>query len=255
MQDVSGFKDHFSNQAADYGRYRPGYPDALFAYLAARAPGRRLAWDCATGSGQAARSLARHFRQVLATDASAAQLAHAHGPDNVHFAVAAAERTDLAAGSVDLITVAQALHWLDLQRFYAEARRVLRPGGVLAAWCYGLFSSSEPRIDRIIETFYGETVGPYWPPERRLIEAGYRTLPFPFAPVPAPQFGMRLELSLEGLLGYLGTWSAVQRYVADRGEDPLQTLAPQLRRVWPNREAITVQWTLRLLLGRVDASA
>ncbi len=180
------FKDHFSDQSGDYLRYRPSYPDALFAYLAEISPTRHLAWDCATGSGQAAQGLSAHFEKVIATDASAAQIDSAIPTANVHYRVASAESSGLPDHSVDLVTVAQALHWLDLERFYDEVRRVLKPGGLLAVWSYNLLRT-DSAIDAQVDAFYSRTVGPYWPPERRWIENGYRDLPFPFPEMAPPR--------------------------------------------------------------------
>ena len=249
------FKDHFSGHADDYRRFRPGYPQPLFAYLAARAPEHLLAWDCATGSGQAAAQLARHFDRVVATDASAAQIAQASAPDNVEFACASAEASTLTTGSVDLITVAQALHWFDFDAFFAEARRVLRPGGVLAAWCYGLFGSTSA-VDRIVARLYRDQVGAYWPPERRWIDERYATLPFPFPELPAPQFAMRVHWTLEQLLGYLNTWSAVRRFQRDHGYNPLDAVRTDLERAWPrNSVKLALTWAVHLRVGRYGRAA
>lgn len=247
------FKDHFSGHADRYEAYRPSYPDAMGEYLAAVAPGRDLAWDCATGNGQAAASLARHFRAVVATDSSAKQLAQARRHESIAYAVAHAERAPLPAGSIDLVTVAQALHWFDLSRFYAEVRRVCRPGGLCAAWCYGLHAI-DPRVDAVVHRLYGEILGEFWPPERHLVEQQYRTLPFPFAALEAPRFEMGARWDLARLLGYLNTWSSAQRYRARHGSDPLDLVRRDLEAAWgdPARERDVV-WPLTLRLGRVDA--
>ncbi len=170
------FQDHYSDVAPSYARYRPRYPRELFKHLAALAPARDLAWDCATGNGQAAAGLAAHFTRVVATDASHAQIANAQPHPGVDYGVAPAEQSGLATDSVDLIAVAQALHWFDTPGFFAEARRVLRAKGVLAAWCYGQMQIANPEAQRALDIYYAETVGLYWPPERRRMEAGYRTI-------------------------------------------------------------------------------
>ena len=213
---------------------------ALFAWLASVAPVRALAWDCAAGSGQASRDLAAHFlKQVIATDASAAQIAAAIPHPRVEYRVAPAEDSGLpeAAGS-DPITVAQALHWFDLDRFYAEARRVLKPGGVLAVWTYGVLAVAGEAVDARVQTFYREAVGPYWSPERRHVESGYRTLPFPFAELQAPDFNMEASWTLPELLGYFRSWSATSRYLAERGHDPVVALAADLRRFGVRRSIV-----------------
>jgi len=213
-----------------------------------------MAWDCATGSGQAAIGLAEHFAQVVATDASAAQLAAALAHPHVRYRQASADASGLAPQSVQLVTVAQALHWLDRPGFYAEARRVLVPGGVVAAWCYGLLELGAGGLDEPIHAFYERTVGPYWPPERALVDAGYRTIDFPFAELPLPPVTMEAELTLTQLGGYLGTWSAVLRYRSARGHDPVAPLLDRLGPEWggPERRRLA-RWPLGIRAGRVAA--
>jgi ubiquinone/menaquinone biosynthesis C-methylase UbiE len=248
---AQNFKDHFSSLAADYARFRPRYPDALFAWLADISPGKALVWDCATGNGQAASGLAAHFARVVATDASAAQIAGAERHERIEYRVAPAEASGLADASMDLVTVAQALHWFDLERFYGEVRRVLKPGGVIAAWCYNLLSLS-PEVDARLDDFYFNVVGPYWPPERKYLERAYADLPFPFARIDAPAFAMEAEWTLAQLLGYLGTWSATMRYQAARDADPRTALAAELTKLWPHAEqARRVRWPLAVRVGRV----
>lgn len=245
------FKDHFSRVAAAYAESRPRYHADLFAWLAGQCAAHDLAWDCATGSGQAAEHLAGHFRAVVATDASAAQIAAAGPHPRVAYRVAPAEASGLDAASVDLLTVAQALHWFDLPRFYAEARRVLKPGGLIAAWCYGVLRAADPAIDRAVSAFYADTVGPYWPPERRHIEAGYSDLPFPFERLEPPPFAMRTAWSLAELAGYLRSWSATDRYIAANGADPVAALEAELLPAWGDRHAkVRFDWPLTLLAGR-----
>jgi ubiquinone/menaquinone biosynthesis C-methylase UbiE len=173
------FKDHFSGHAEDYARFRPHYPGELFAYLGSICAEREDAWDCATGNGQAAIGLAAHFKRVIATDASMKQLESAPLDRRVQYRVSAAEESGLDSNSVDLITVAQALHWFDLPKFWTEAKRMLKPQGIVAVWSYNLVSIA-PAIDRVVDRFYRDTVGPFWPLERAIVEAGYRTIDFPF---------------------------------------------------------------------------
>lgn len=246
---TAGFKDHFSSASDAYAAFRPTYPAALYAWLAGLCGMRATVWDCATGNGQAARGLAAHFGRVVATDASSEQIRHALPHPGVDYRVAPAEASGLAAASVDLVTVAQAAHWFDLPRFYAEARRVLKPGGVLALWGYGRLVLPDG-LDTAFLDFYAETLGPYWPAERALIEDGYRGLPFPFAPIEAPAFAIRVEWNLPRLMAYLSTWSAVKRYQAARGHDPLPALQARLAPAWGEpMTARALDWPLFLRVG------
>jgi SAM-dependent methyltransferase len=253
----NSFKDHFSTDTSSYARYRPSYPPALFDALAELSPGTDLAWDCATGSGQAAVALARRFAHVIATDASAEQLTAAEAHPRVEYRAEHAEHSTLASGSVSLVTVAQALHWFDLAAFASEVRRVCRPDGVLAAWSYGLGKVLVPgRADEVgqaLQRFYSSTVGAYWPPERRLVEAGYATLQLPWERITLPAFAMEASWNLPDLLGYLRTWSAVKRYRAALGHDPVEAFAQELAALWGDpTQAHPVQWPLTLLAARVS---
>ncbi|KAB2317833.1 class I SAM-dependent methyltransferase [Betaproteobacteria bacterium SCN1] len=250
---AAGFKDHFSSASDAYAAFRPDYPDALYAWLAGQCGARAAAWDCATGNGQAARGLAAHFGRIVATDASAEQIRHAQPHPGVDYRVASAEASGLATASVDLVTVAQAAHWFDLPRFYAEARRVLKPAGILAVWGYGRLVLPDP-LDAPYLDFYARTLGPYWPAERALVEDGYRGLPFPFPPVQAPAFAIRVEWNLPRLIAYLSTWSAVKRYQAARGHDPLPDLQARLTPAWGEpMTARALAWPLFLRAGRSAA--
>jgi len=247
------FPDHFSAVAAAYAEFRPRYPEAVFDLLADLAPARRLAWDCATGNGQAAGPLAARFERVVATDASGEQLAQAAPRANIEYRVARAEASGLPDACADLVTVAQALHWFDVEAFHAEAERVLVPGGVLAEWSYGT-PSAEPPVDAPLGVFYAQTVGPYWPPTRVLVDAGYRDIPFPFARLPVPDLALQADLSLRELLGYVDTWSAVQRFRAANGSDPLPAFANELAAVWgPPERRRHIRWPLTLRVGRRPA--
>ena len=250
------FADHFSSIAGAYASSRPTYPPALFDWLASVAPGTSLAWDCAAGNGQATLELARRFDQVLATDASAAQIAQAPPHARVTYRAASAESSGLADASADLVTVAQAMHWLDLDPFYAEVRRVLVADGILAVWCYGLLFVDDPAIDPPLQHFYGSVVGPYWAPERRLVESGYRTLGFPFAELDPPPFDMALEWTLRDLGAYLGTWSATEAYRRARGEDPVAPFTAAIAAAWGDPERRRrIRWPLSLRIGRSRPSA
>jgi SAM-dependent methyltransferase len=221
----------------------------VFAWLAQQTPQREYAWDCATGNGQAACGLAEHFARVIATDASAEQIANARPDPRIEYRVAPAESPDLAPASAALVTVAQAAHWFDRPRFYAAVRAALVPGGVIALWSYGLFTISR-KIDELVENFYTGAIGPHWPPARRLIDEHYATLDFPFPEIAAPDFHMRASWTLVQVLAYLGTWSAMQRYRRAEGSDPLAAIAPELERLWGDAAQHKVSWPLYLRIGR-----
>jgi len=243
------FADHFSTQAESYASFRPRYPDAVFEWLAAKTPGRELAWDCATGNGQAATALAPWFRRVVATDASPAQIDQAEAVANVEYRVALAADSGLASGSVDLVTVAQAMHCIDRPSFYQEVRRVARPGGILAIWTYQLLRI-DPTVDAVVEEFERERVGRYWPPERALVDNGYRTIEFPFPELEPPRFVMTADWTLPQLLGYVGSWSAVDRYRKILGRDPIELVRPALTEAWgdPDRRR-RIEWPLVMRVG------
>ena len=245
------FQDHFSGVAGRYADFRPHYPPELFDYLATLVPRDTVVWDCAAGSGQATRGLGERFARVVATDASAEQIASAPTLPNAEFRVAQAEESGLPDASVGLVTVAQALHWFDLPRFYAEVNRVLRPGGVLAVWAYGINRIEGEAVDVIVRDFYGNLLGPYWPPSRQIVESGYRTLAFPFAEITPPVFRMEARWTLERLLGYFSTWSAATRYVKATGENPLPALAEKLAPVWGDAATPRlVAWPVPLRIGK-----
>jgi len=220
----------------------------LFRWLAGITPSRELAWDCATGNGQAAAELAEVFEGVIATDASEKQIANAEQHPRINYLIATAEKSGLDSNSADLITVAQALHWFDLEKFYSEVRRVLKLRGVIAATAYKLATVST-EIDAVVNRYYSEIVGKYWPAERVLVEK-FEELPFPFAEITTPQFEMVAEWSVEQLLGYLRTWSATQRFMASEKRDPLMEIEAELRRAWGERQRKVV-WPLTVKVGRV----
>jgi ubiquinone/menaquinone biosynthesis C-methylase UbiE len=246
------FHDHFSTVAGRYADFRPHYPAALFDYLSTLAPRSSLVWDCAAGNGQATVDLAGRFDRVVATDASREQIASAQPHPKAEYRVAPAEQSELPDHSVDLITVAQALHWFDFDRFYHECRRVLKPDGVLATWAYGVTEVEGEEPNRINHDFYANTVGPYWPPERKWVEEGYRTIPFPFKAMtpPPPAFRMETHWTLDQLVGYFSTWSATSRYTKANGSSPIPELAERLGRAWGDAKATRrIVWPLSLRVG------
>lgn len=247
---MSGFKDHFSTHAAGYAAHRPAYPHALAEWLASIAPSRRRALDCGCGSGQLSRLLAAHFDEVIATDPSAQQIASATPYRRIDYRVAAAEQSGLPDRSVDLLTAAQAAHWFDLPAFFGEARRVLRPGGAIVLISY---AGMEPqgRIEAIVEHFRIATLATHWPPERAIVENGYRDITLPFTPIEVPAFAIELSWPLAGLIGYLDTWSAVRAMEQSIGRAPFDAMVAELTEAWGDPAMLrTIRWPLTILAGR-----
>lgn len=241
------FKDHFSGHARDYASYRPGYPQELFDFVAGLPRRRGVAWDAGTGSGQAAVGLAgrfeRRFDRVIGTDPSARQIENAEPHPRVEYRVAPAEDSGLPDASVDLVAAAQAFHWFDFDRFFAEARRVLAPGGAIVLWTYNLARVS-PEVDAWIDRLAYRIVGPYWPPERRWVDEEYRTIPFPFPEAEAPPFLHRESWDLDRFLAYVRTWSAFQRHVRETGRDPIDE---EIEAAWGDpARARTISWPIFL---------
>ena len=242
--------DHFSGVADAYAQYRPHYPASLFEYLATLTPRHDLAWDVGAGNGQAAVPLAEHYRRVLATDVSARQIANATPHPRVQYRTAAAQDSGLPAHAADLITVAQAAHWFDLPAFYREVELVLAPGGALVLWTYGTPRVDGESVQPVFHHWSSTVVGPYWPAERRWVDEGYRTLPFPFAEISPPKLELTADWNLRELLGYLDTWSSVGQYRKVRNADPVPEAAAALAEVWGMAEATrTVRWPLGLRIG------
>jgi SAM-dependent methyltransferase len=248
---MSAFKDHFSTRSADYAAYRPTYPAALVNALADLCPATGHALDVGCGSGQLSVLLAERFAVVTATDASAEQIAKAAAHPRVAYAVAPAERTGLPAGSVDLVTAAQAAHWFDLDAFYAEARRVARPAAALALVTYGVMRLEGP-AEEVVRHYYWNVIGPYWPPERRHVEDGYRSLPFPFAAIELPPLAIEVAWQRSDFLGYVETWSAVRALETSVGRGPVKAFARDLEAVWPDpEERRIVRFPLSVRAGRI----
>jgi Methyltransferase domain len=240
------FKDHFSGHAVSYARYRPDYPAELFDYLASLVQRHDVALDCATGSGQAAIGLAHHFERVVASDGSVPQLLSAEPHARVAYVGNLAEQIALRDASADLVVAAQAAHWFDHERFHRE----VRPQGALAIWTYGL-TRIAAGVDAVVSHFYQDVVGEYWPPERRHVETAYRDLPFPWRDVVVPAFQLNLQWDLDSLIGYIGTWSATQRYIKASGADPLPALRARIAAHWNSPATLrSVIWPLHLRVGR-----
>jgi ubiquinone/menaquinone biosynthesis C-methylase UbiE len=243
------FKDLFSQDSENYAKFRPHYPAALFAYLSSLAPSNACAWDCATGNGQAAVALAAHFDRVMATDASSMQINNSMRHHRVNYSVASAEKSNLNSTSIDLITVAQAFHWFDHEAFFVEVKRVLKPQGVLAIWCYELCSVSR-EVDAVVYHLYTELLGPFWEKERRFIEEGYRNNIFPLREIAPPSFSMEASWTLDQFVGYLKTWSPLSKYRAIYGEDAVEKIMPALKNAWGEKPLQKVNWPISLRVGR-----
>jgi ubiquinone/menaquinone biosynthesis C-methylase UbiE len=243
-------KDYFSSQAKVYAQFRPSYPDELYQFILHHVKGTSRAWDCATGNGQVARSLAKHFTRVDATDISAQQLENAFHASNIFYDVCPAERSPFADHQFDLITVAQALHWFDRRRFYEEVKRTAVPGGLLAVWGYGLLSI-EPAIDRHFLDFYHNTVGSFWDEARTLVENHYRDVAFPFREISCPDFYIRVEWTFDQFIGYLSSWSATQKYIQKYKTDPLPDFSSTLKTCWKEDAIRSVTFPIFMKLGRI----
>jgi SAM-dependent methyltransferase len=237
------WKDLFSADSRGYAQFRPAYPSELFAWLAEVSPGHDVALDVGTGSGQAAVGLAAHFARVIGVDPSDEQLAHAREHPRVAYRVGFGEDTGVAAGTVDLLLAAQAFHWFRPAPFYDEVRRVLKPRGVLALVTYAL-SNVSPQVDALVDQL-DAALGPFWEPERRLIDTGYATIEVPFTAIPAPELAMRETWSVEQFAGFLGTWSALRRSRETEGRDRLGELMPAMAEAW-GAEPREVRWPLSI---------
>ena len=251
MHTTQTFQDYFSRQATGYAKHRPQYPSALFEYLASLVASRERAWDCATGNGQAALGLTPFFQTIIATDASEQQIHNATPHEKISYVVAQSERSPIASHLIDVVTIAQAMHWLDFGRFYAEMNRVVRMGGVIAAWCYG-WTQIEPKIDDVIRAYQNEIVGSCWPPERRYVDEEYATIPFPFEEIHPPTFVVEKRWNMHDLIGYLETWSSTRRFIERNNENPVGRVIHHLENAWgePTQQKL-VRWKLSLRVGRV----
>jgi ubiquinone/menaquinone biosynthesis C-methylase UbiE len=243
-------KDNFSVQSNAYARYRPAYPVMLIDYICSQVSQKDHAWDCGTGNGQVALVLADTFKKVSATDISEAQLKNAVKKPNISYKKENAEQTNFEKSSFDLITIAQAIHWFDFEKFYNEVNRTLKPGGIIAAFGYGL-NYIDDDTDKVIRYLYTDILGDYWDKERKYIDETYKTIPFPFEEIHTPAFSMQYQWSMEELLGYLSSWSAVQRYIKkNNGKDPLDYIRYDLRKIWNYEPHKNVRFPLFMRLGR-----
>ena len=249
MSDNVTFNNWFAHGGSDYARYRPEYPAALGAYLAGLVTVRASALDVGCGTGQLTGLLAEHFASVVGTDPSESQLASAEPHPAIRYVAAPAEQLPEELTGFNLITVAQAAHWFDLDAFYREARRVSAPGGILALISYGVMQLDEELQQRFHQFYYDE-IGPYWPAERQLVDEGYRTLAFPFTEIPTQAMTINLAWPLKGLLGYISTWSAVKR-AQEAGKSALvEAFSQDIRRLWGNPETLRqIVWPINMRVG------
>lgn len=246
-------KDNFSQQAVAYAQFRPQYPEALVQTLLAHTNRLNQALDCGTGNGQLALQLAPYFQTIVATDISDAQLRNATPHPKITYQQSPAETLAFPDQQFDLITVAQALHWFDFDAFYPEVYRTLRDDGLFAAIGYALFCV-DPAIDGILHQLYTDILGPYWDEERRYVDHYYRDIPFPFDEIKTTRMYQHYEWTLPMLLGYLGTWSAVQHYRAQTGQDPIRLIEAPLRNSWGSAVTRTVSFPILLRIGRKKKS-
>jgi SAM-dependent methyltransferase len=246
------FKDYFSTQSEIYLKSRPTYPDELFKFLSSLVSSNDLTWDCATGNGQAAVSLSNYFRKVIATDASGQQIKNAIPHDRVNYSVALADNSGIANNNVDLITIASALHWMDFDKFYKEVNRVLKPGGVFAAWAY-LDYQIDDIIDPIAMYLSHEILGDYWPSEANYIDNHYRDIPFPFKVIETPAFKTSVIGNLDFVIGNMHSWSATQRYIKANGKDPVELIMEKLKNAWgDSNKTREIKWDIVLKVGRKE---
>ena len=246
-------KDLFSTQATGYAKYRPGYPAALINYIMGFVEHRETAWDCATGNGQAALLLSPYFQKIMATDLSEKQLLQASPKENITYAAGKAEQTGFSDNSFDLISIAQAYHWFHFSDFEKEARRVAKPGAIIAAWGYTIPVAEDEKINALIKYFYTEVAGPYWDAERKWIDDSYQTIPFPFAPLPSAKFFIRVAWNSADLAGYFNTWSSVQHFIKANGYNPVNAIAAQLDAAWPpEKKEMNLAFPVFLRLGSIE---
>jgi ubiquinone/menaquinone biosynthesis C-methylase UbiE len=242
-------KDNFSRQADVYAKYRPDYPKELFDFILSHINNNVAAWDCATGNGQTAKELAKYFEKVYATDISQKQLDNAAQASNIFYSLQPAEQTNFPDHQFDLVTVSQALHWLQFEKFYTEVNRVTKPGGYLAVWMYGGLSIS-PEIDRLKKDHYSNTLGAYWDMERQHVDDNYTSIPFPFEEIKCPSFKIQFHWTIEELRGYLNTWSALQKFIAANNYNPVDELVEQIRPYW-TKERMEINFPVTLRMGQI----
>jgi ubiquinone/menaquinone biosynthesis C-methylase UbiE len=244
-------KDNFSKQSKEYAVFRPTYPDEVLEFILSQVSSKNSAWDCGTGNGQLAAKLSLFFQTVHATDISENQIANAVKKDNITYQVVSAEDAPFGENSFDLITVAQAIHWFDFDKFYNKVRFTLKPDGILAVLGYNLMTI-DAQCDKIIRHLYSDILGDtYWDKERKYLDEQYQTIPFPFEEITAPEFSQKVNWNLDELIGYLNTWSAVQHYIKANGTNPVDEIRRRFEEFWEEDEKKEVCFPTLLRIGRV----
>lgn len=246
----NNFKDFFSKNSAGYAKYRPTYPRTLFDYLASLVREHKCAWDCATGNGQSASMLVDYFDKVIATDPSEEQLDNAILHPKIEYRVATAEDSKISEKSIDLITVAQAFHWINQEKFLKEVIRVAKQKCILAIWCYKLAHITKD-VDEVIYRLYTDILGNYWDDARKMVDDGYKNINFPFQKIESPTFDMSVEWDIEGYMGYLGTWSALQKYISVNSKNPLNDIGSDLKKAWGPGKRHKLHWDLELKVWKI----
>ncbi len=244
-------KDNFSRQSDLYAKYRPTYPQELYDFILSKVENRNAVWDCGTGNGQTARELAKYFEKIFATDISEKQIQKAYQAKNIFYSVQSAEQTNFENNSFDLVTVSQALHWFNFNKFYPEVKRVVKPKGWIAVWMYSLASIS-PEINSLINVkHYKETLGTYWDYERKFVDDNYTTLPFPFIEIPCPVFKMQFEWRINELEGYLNSWSALQKFISKNHFNPVDDLVKQIKPFW-KKGKMKIVFPVYIRMGQIE---
>jgi len=221
----------FAIESEQYARFRPTYPTELVELIVSLSPNLYSAWDVACGNGQLTHELSKYFEHVIGTDISQEQLDIAIKNENIQYKVESSAQSSLEKNSIDLITVAQAIHWFEFDSFYTEVKRVAKPDAIIAILGYELLSISK-EIDDCIIDFYTKTLNGYWDERRKYIDEQYSTIPFPFEEMKIPHYSCKLQWNREDLLGYLSTWSAVKKYMKDTGNDAIEIIKPHIYSMW-----------------------
>lgn len=242
--------DNFSTKSDLYAKYRPSYPAELFEFINSLVANKERAWDCGTGTGLLASELAKTFKEVYATDISQSQLDNAVRADNIFYSLQPSEKTNFKNNQFDVITVAQAIHWFDFDKFYDEVRRVAKKDSILCVAGYAIIRISD-EIDNLIDEFFHKVLGQYWDKERKYLDEHYRYIPFPFEEIQTPEYENKLKWTMEHFIGYLNTWSAVRHFIKDKGFNPVDDLIPEISKNWGDKDEKDVRFPILLRIGRI----